>query len=178
MCSTCPPMSFSSPLMSLSGPPMNISGHLVSSPSGPSLNVSGPLVSSSSGPCATGPLVNLSGPPMSSPSALNVSSDLASRSSGPEQLVHIPLPPRLSSNIPSRNCSPLFNLPVQSEIPWGTGKARFLTSTECVQSLKDKERKKLKEACRRHCILRKGRKRKTRGKKNCAVKRKKWPERQ
>ena len=30
--------------------------------------------------------------------------------------------------------------------PWGTGKARFLTSTECVQSLKDKERKKQKEA--------------------------------
>ena len=56
MCSTCPPMSFSSPLMSLSGPPMNISGHLMSSHSGP-LNVSGPLVSSSSGPCATGPLV-------------------------------------------------------------------------------------------------------------------------
>ena len=55
MCSTCPPMSFSSPQMSLSGPPMNISGHLMSSPSGLSLNVSGPLVSSSSGPCATGP---------------------------------------------------------------------------------------------------------------------------
>ena len=65
-----------------------------------------------------------SGPPMSSPSALNVSSDLASSSSGPKQLVHIPLSPRLSSNIPSRNCSPLsnlFNLPVQSEIPWKTG---------------------------------------------------------
>ena len=125
-------MNFSSPLMSLSGPPMNISGHLVSSPSGPSLNVSDPLVSSSSGPCATGPLVNLSGPPMSSPSALNVSSDLASSSSGPQQLVHIPLSPRLSSNIPFRNCSPLsnlFNLPVQSEIPWKTGKARFLTSS-------------------------------------------------
>ena len=86
---------------------------------------------------------------MSSPSALNVSSDSASSSSGPQQLVHIPLSPRLSSNIPSRNCSPLsnlFNLPVQSEIPWKTGKARFLTSTECVQSLKDKERKKQKEA--------------------------------
>ena len=131
--------------MSLSGPPMNISGHLVSSPSGPSLNVSGPLVSISSGPCATGPLVNHSGPPMSSPSALNVSSDLASSSSGPQHLLHIPLSPRLSSNIPSRNYSPLsnlFNLPVQSEIPWKTGKARFLTITECVQSLKDKERKK------------------------------------
>ena len=50
--------------------------------------------------------------------------------------MQIPLSPRLSSNIPSRNCFPLsnlFNLPVQSEI-----KARFLTSTECVQSLKDK----------------------------------------
>ena len=84
--------------------------------------------------------MNLSGPPMSSSSALNVSSYLASSSSGPQQLVHIPLSPRLSSNIPSRNCSPLsnlFNLPVQSEIPW---------KTECVQSLKDKERKKQKEA--------------------------------
>ena len=84
---------------------------------------------------------------MSSPSALNVSSDLASSSSGPKQLVHIPLSPRLSSNIPSRNCSPLsnlFNIPVQSEIWWKTGKARFLTSIECVQSLKDKERKKQK----------------------------------
>ena len=119
-----------------------------------------------------------SGPPMSSPS---VSSDLASSSSGPQQLVHIPLSPHLFSNIPSRNCSPLSNLfylPVQSEIPWKTGKARFLTSTECVQSLKDKERKKQRKPCRRHCILRKGRKRKNRGKKNCAVKRKKWPERQ
>ena len=86
---------------------------------------------------------------MSSLSALNVSSDLASSSSGPKQLVHLPLSPCLCSNIPSRNCSPLsnlFNLPVQSEIPWKTGKARFLTSTECVQSLKDKERKKEKEA--------------------------------
>ena len=144
MCSTCPPMSFSSPLMSLSGPPMNISGHLVSSPSGPSSNVSGPLVSISSGPCATGPLVNLSGPLMSSPSALNVSSDLASSSSSPQQLVHIPLSPRLSSNIPSRNCFPLsnlFNLPVQSEIPWKTGIARVLTNAECVQSLEDKKEK-------------------------------------
>ena len=35
---------------------------------------------------------------------------------------------------------------MQSEIPWKTGKARVLTSTECVQSLKDKERKKQKEA--------------------------------
>ena len=49
--------------------------------SGLSMNVSGPLVSNSSGLCATGPLVNRSGPPlMSSPSALNVSSDLASSS--------------------------------------------------------------------------------------------------
>ena len=142
-------MSFSSPLMRLSGPPMNISGHLVSSPSGSSLNVSGPLVSSSSGPCATGPPVNLSGPPMCSPSALNVSSDLASSSSGPQQLVHIPLSPRLFSNLLSRNCCPLsniLNLPVESEIPWKTGKARVLTSAECVQALKDKERKKQKEA--------------------------------
>ena len=119
----------------------------MSSPSGPSLYVSGPLVSSSSGP-----LVNLSGPAMSSPSALNVSSDLASSSSSSQQLVHIPLSPHLSSNIPSRNCSPLlklFNLPVQREIPSKTGKARVLTSTECVQSLKDKERKKQKEAVRK-----------------------------
>ena len=35
---------------------------------------------------------------------------------------------------------------MQSEIPWKTGKAKVLTSTECVQSLKDKERKKQKEA--------------------------------
>ena len=127
MCSTCPPMSFSS------------------SPAGPSLNVSGPLVSWSSGEEFLWSVCNWSsGPPMSSPSALNVSSDLASSSSGPQQLVHIPLSPHLSSNIPSRNCSHLSNLfylPVQSEIPWKTGKARFLTSTECVQSLKDKERK-------------------------------------
>ena len=120
MCSTCPPMTFSSPEMSLSGPPMNISGHLVSCPSDPTLNVSGLLVSSSSGLCATDPLVNLSCPPMSSPSALNFSSDLASSSSGPQQLVHIPLSSCLSSNLPSRNCSPLsnlLNLPAQSEIP-------------------------------------------------------------
>ena len=84
MCSTCPPMRDSSSLMGLSGPP-------TSSPSGLSMNVSGPLVSSSSGPRATGPLVNLSGPLMSSPSALNVSSALGSSSSGPQQLVHIPL---------------------------------------------------------------------------------------
>ena len=115
----------------------------MSSPSSPSLNVS-------AGEQFLWSVCNWSsGPPMSSPSALNVSSDLASSSSGPKQLVHIPLSPRLFSNIPSRNCSPLsnlFNLPVQSEIPWKTGKARFLTSTECVQSLKDKERKKQKEA--------------------------------
>ena len=86
---------------------MNVSGPLVSSPSGLSMNVSGPLVSSSSGPCATGPMVNLSGPPMSSPSALNVSSALASSSSGPQQLVHIPLSPHLSSSLPSRK---LFSL--------------------------------------------------------------------
>ena len=136
MCSTCPPLSFSSPLMSLSGPP-------TSSPSGLSMNVSGPMVSSPSGP-----LVNLSDPPMSSPSALNVSSALASSSSGPQQLVHIPLSPCLSSNLPSRNCSPLsnlLNLPVQSEITWKTGKPRVLTSAECVQALKDKERKKQEE---------------------------------
>ena len=47
-------------------------------------------MSSFSGPCATGPLVNLSGPPMSSQSAFNGSSDLASSSSGPQQLVHNP----------------------------------------------------------------------------------------
>ena len=58
---------------------------------------------------------------------------------------------------------------MQSEKPWKTGKARVLTSGECVQALKDKERKKQKEAVQKalHC------KRKTRGKKNCAVKRKK-----
>ena len=77
---------------------------------------------------------------------------MASSSSGPQQLVHIPLSPRLSSNLPSRNSSPLsnlLNLPVQSEIPWKTGKVRFLTSAECVQALKDKERKKQKEAVRK-----------------------------
>ena len=137
-------MSFSSPLMSLSGPPMNISGHLVSRLSVPSMNVSGPLVSSSSGLCA---LVNLSGPLVSSFSGLsmNVSSPLASSSSGPQQLLHIPLSPRLSSNLPSRSCSPLsnlLNLPVQSEIPWKTGKARVLTSAECVQALKDEKSKR------------------------------------
>ena len=65
-------------------------------------------------------------------------------SSGPQQLVHIPFSPRLSNNLPSRNCSPLSNLlnvPVQSEISWTTGKARVLASAECVQVLKDKERK-------------------------------------
>ena len=68
-----------------------------------------------------------------------------SSSSGPQQLVHIPLSPRLSSILPSRNCSPLsnlLNLLVQSEIPWKTGKARVLTSSKCAQALKDKERKK------------------------------------
>ena len=35
---------------------------------------------------------------------------------------------------------------MQSEIPWKTGKARVLTSAECLQALKDKERKKKKEA--------------------------------
>ena len=134
-------MSSSSGLYAL----VNLTGALVSSPSGLSMNVSSPLVSSSSGPSATGPLVNLSGPPMISPSALNVANALASSSSGPQQLVHIPLSLRLSSNLPSRNCSPLsnlLNLPVKSEIPWKTGKVRILTSAECVQALKDKERKK------------------------------------
>ena len=118
-----PSLNVSGPLVSSSSglcALVKLSGPLVSSLSGLSMDVSGPLVSSSSGPCATGPLVNLSGPPMSSPSALNVSSDLANNSSGPQQLVHIPLSPRLSSNLPSRNCSPLsnlLNLPVQSEIP-------------------------------------------------------------
>ena len=41
-----------------------------------------------------------------------------------------------------------------------------------------KKGKSKRKSCRRHCILRKGRKIKTRGKKNCALKRKKWPERQ
>ena len=68
---------------------------------------------------------------------------------------------------------------MQSEILWGTGKARFLTSTECVQSLKDKERKKQKEAVQKALHFEERlQKKKNRGKKNCAVKRKKWPERQ
>ena len=33
-----------------------------------------------------------------------------------------------------------------SEIPWKIGKARVLTSAECVQALKDKERKRQEEA--------------------------------
>ena len=56
--------------------------------------------------------------------------------------------PFVTSSV-SRNSSPLshlLNLPLQSEIPWKSGKARFLTSAECVQALKDKERKKQKEA--------------------------------
>ena len=141
-------MNVSGPLVvsSPSGPSVNVSGPLVSSPTGPSVNVSGPLVSSPSGPCATGPLMNLCGPPMSSPSALNVSSSLASSPSGPHQLVHIPFSPHLPSNLPSRNRSPLSNLPVQIEIPQITGKAKLLTSAECVQALKNKERKKQEEA--------------------------------
>ena len=177
MCSTCRPMSFSSPLMSLSGPPMNISGHLVSRPSGASLNVPGPLVSSSSGlcalvnlsgplvsglsglsmnisgppvssssgPCATGLLVNLSGPPISSPSALIVSSDLASSSSGPQELVHIHLSPRLFSNLPSRKCCPYqIYLIYLCKVKYlgRLVKQGFLQ----VLALKDKERKKQKEA--------------------------------
>ena len=101
MCSTCPPMRDSSSLMSLSGPP-------TSSPSGLSMNVSGPLVNS--------------------PSALNVSSALGSSSSGPQQLVHIPLSPHLSSN-----CIPGTVLPYQiyliyrqSEIPGRLVKQGFL----------------------------------------------------
>ena len=67
---------------------------------------------------------------------------------------------------------------MQSEIPWKTGKARFLTSTECVQSLKDKERKKQKEAMQKALHFEERSQKKNRGKKNCAVKMKKWPERQ
>ena len=120
-------MNVSGPLASSpSGPSVNIFGPLVSCPSGPSINVFGPsmnvsgpffwsfgeciwcpLVSSPSGLCTTGPLMNLSGPPMSSSSALNVSSPLVSSPSGPQQLVHIPFSPRLPSDLPSRNRSPL-----------------------------------------------------------------------
>ena len=124
-------MNVSDPLVSSpSGPSVNVSGPLVSSPSGPSVNVSGPLVSSPSGPS-----INVSGP------SINVS--------GPQQLVHIPFSPRLPSDLPSRKRSPLSNLlniPKQSEIPRKTGKARVLTSAECVQALKDKEKKKQEEA--------------------------------
>ena len=68
---------------------------------------------------------------------------------------------------------------MQSEIPWKTGKARFLTSTECVQSLKDKERKKQKEAIQKALHFEEtSQKKTTRGKKNCVIKMKKWPERQ
>ena len=139
----------SSPSINVSGPSMNVSGPLVSSPSGPSVNVSGPLVSSPSGLCTTGPLMNLPGPPMSSSSALNVSSPLVSSPSGPQQLVHIPFSPRLPSDLTSRKRSPLSNLlnmPMQSEILRKTGRARVLTSAECVQALKDKENKKQEEA--------------------------------
>ena len=145
-----PSVNVSGPLVSSpSGPSVNVSGPLVSSPSGPSVNVSGPLVSSPSGLCTAGPLMNLPGPQMSSSSALNVSSPLVSSPSGPQQLVHIPFSPRLPSDLPSRKRSPLSNLlniPMQSEIPRKTGKARVLTSAECVQALKDKEKKKQEEA--------------------------------
>ena len=63
---------------------------------------------------------------------------------------------------------------MQSEIPWKTGKARFLTSTECVQSLKDKERKKQKEAVLKALHFEE----RSQKKNQSAVKRKKWPERQ
>ena len=62
---------------------------------------------------------------------------------------------------------------MQSEIPWKTGKARFLTST-----LKDKERKKQKKAVQKALHFEERPQKKTRGKKNCAVKRNKWPDRQ
>ena len=109
---------------------------------------------------------------MSSPYALNVSSPLVISPSGSHQLVHIPFSPHLPSNLLSRNRSPLsnlVNLPVHSEIPRITGKARVLTSAACVHILKGNERKKQGEAEQKAKYLEDGSRRNSRRKKNCAV---------
>ena len=62
--------------------------------------------------------------------------------------------------------------------PWGTGKARFLTSTECVQSLKDKERKKQTEAVQKALHFEERSQKKNQREEELCCKRKKWPERQ
>ena len=53
-----------------------------------------------------------------------------------------------SSSVPKKSSplSSLLTLPVRTDKPKKTGKARVLTSDECLQILKDKERKKQEEA--------------------------------